>query len=157
MRFSKVSFLIQMPHIDSKIVARDEKGSDLTEAEAQELDNRIEYARRWLETYADESTKFAFQPDMPDTALTDGQKVYLAQVAQQLKDCEWHGEVIHGLLHEIKSQSNITPKEAFEAIYKIFLGKSDGPQAGWFLSALDKELVLHRLDQAAKTQGDSYA
>jgi len=44
----------------------------------------------------------------------------------------------------------LTPREAFSAIYLAFLGKDSGPQAGWFLAALDREFVLRRLEEAAR-------
>jgi lysyl-tRNA synthetase class I len=43
----------------------------------------------------------------------------------------------------------MTSAPAFGAIYWAFLGKSSGPQAGWFLAALPRDFVLSRLRDAA--------
>lgn len=150
MRFSKVTFLIQMPHIDIHTLAQEEKGAKLTHADAQELDMRIEYARRWLESYADDSARFTLQPELPSVELSQEQRVYLAHVADRLKDVEWEGEAIHAVLHETKNQMQLSPKEAFNSLYRIFLNKDNGPQAGWFLAALDVDFVCNRLKEAVQ-------
>ncbi len=148
MRFSKVSFLIQMPHVDIKQLAAEEKGQPLTEADEKELEIRVEYARRWLATYADESAKFTLQPDLPAVELNQEQKVYLVQISEELQNADWDGGLIHTILHDTKNMMQLDPKSAFGAIYKIFLSKEQGPQAGWFLAALDRDFVLQRLAEA---------
>ena len=150
MRFSKVTFLIQMPHIDIKQSAANEKGEELTEVEDKELNVRIEYARRWLEAYAPDDAKFELQPKLPVATLSNEQKVYLARVAEALKDNEWQGEAIHTILHDVKMDMELSPKRAFSALYTIFLNKPQGPQAGWFLASLDREFVLNRLQEATR-------
>ena len=39
---------------------------------------------------------------------------------------------------------------AFEAIYLAFLGRPNGPRAGWLLASLDRAFVLERLREAAR-------
>jgi lysyl-tRNA synthetase, class I len=154
MRFSKVTFLIQMPHIDIKTMAENEKGSPLTDSEACELEIRIEYARRWLQSFAPEEAKFELQPELPKATLTDEQKVYLARVQEALQSAEWNGEAVHTILHDVKNDMQLAPKNAFCALYLIFLNKPQGPQAGWFLAALDKGFVLSRLQEATHSIGE---
>ena len=45
---------------------------------------------------------------------------------------------------------SIDPREAFSAIYLIFIGKDSGPQAGWFLTSLDHDFVIKRFEEAIK-------
>jgi lysyl-tRNA synthetase class I len=61
------------------------------------------------------------------------------------------GEVMHGLIRAIPARpgANVEAKALFTAIYKIFLDKESGPQAGWFLAALPKDFVLKRLKEAS--------
>lgn len=157
MRFSKVSFLIQMPHVVIAQVAETEKGAPLTPEETDELNTRIEFARRWLDSYADPSARFTLQADAPDITLTREQRIYASEVAKQLDGADWHGETIHTILHDVKNNMNLPPKLAFSTLYKLFLNRDDGPQAGWFLAALDPEFVLARLRQAAATEGETDA
>jgi lysyl-tRNA synthetase class 1 len=151
-RFAKVAHLIQMPTVDlAKVVAQD-KGSPLTEADRLELAQRVTDAQRWLATYAPEDDKFEIQPSLPAPAatLTRAQRRYLARVAESLASRSWSGEELHAHLHALKAEMGLTPREAFGAIYQAFLGKDSGPQAGWFLTALDRQLVLTRLREAAQ-------
>lgn len=151
LRFKKVAFLIQMPHLNINAIASKEKGSSLTVAEERELDSRITYARRWLETYAPSEALVTLRLTLPDTKLSLDQITYLTDVKEQLSRVEWTGVAIHAKLHDAKNTMQLTPGDAFGAIYRIFLNRDSGPQAGWFLAALDKEFVLRRLDEA--TQG----
>jgi len=59
------------------------------------------------------------------------------------------GEDVHHFLHGLKDSVPIAPGELFKAIYLVFLAKESGPKAGWFLSSLNKELVLKLLGEAA--------
>jgi lysyl-tRNA synthetase class 1 len=155
MRFSKVTFLIQMPHVDIKEMAEKEKGSPLTDIDVKELEIRVEYAQRWLNSYADDTARFSLQPSLPESELTQQQCVYLAHISEQLRGAEWEGGELHTLLHNVKNNMNIPPKTAFSALYRIFLGKDNGPQAGWFLAALNRDFVLNRLEEAVNKGGNN--
>ena len=39
--------------------------------------------------------------------------------------------------------------QAFKALYLAFLGRQNGPRAGWLLASLDRAFVLDRLREAA--------
>ncbi|MFX0006690.1 MAG: lysine--tRNA ligase [Promethearchaeota archaeon] len=45
-----------------------------------------------------------------------------------------------------KDVQDLTPKKFFELIYQIILGKKNGPRLGSFLSLLDRDWLLRRLD-----------
>jgi len=151
-RFAKVAYLIQMPTVDlARAVAR-EKGAPLTEADREELEHRAVDARRWLDTYAPEHYKFEIHATLPTTVavLTPLQRQYLARVADSVGARNWTGEELHAHLHDLKAEMTLSPREAFGAIYQVFLGKDSGPQAGWFLTALDRQFVLRRLREGAQ-------
>lgn len=150
MRFSKVAFLSQMPNIDIWQVVREEKGSELTPEDRAELEDRLAYAKEWLAKYAPSEFRFSLSETLPPISLSNEQKAYLKAIEQYLAENDPTGETLHEKLHELKTQYQLKPKEAFEAIYQIFLAKDSGPQAGWFLAALDREFVIQRLRQAVK-------
>lgn len=150
-RFSKLAYLIQMPHLDSRAEAQKEKGRPLTVAEDIELQIRVEYARRWLETYAPDEVKIVLQLDLPDVVLAPPQTAYLTAVSKQLAATEWSGETIQTVLYAIKTEQSVPAAAAFGAIYRVFFGRENGPPAGWFLAALDRSFVLARLKEAVKT------
>lgn len=150
-RFSKVAYLVQMPTVDLPRAVAREKGAPLTAADREELDRRIADAHRWLATYAPEHYKFEIHSSLPPAAaaLTRAQRQYLARIAESLGAHPWAGDELHAHLHALKAEMGLTPREAFGAIYQAFLGKDSGPQAGWFLTALDPQFVLRRLREAA--------
>ena len=149
MRFAKVANLMQMPTVDLFDAAAKEKGTPLTAQDRAELQQRIDDAKRWLASYAPDHYRFQIQRAMPQVALSQEQREFLARLAPVVAERAWSGEELHNRIHELKSEIGLKPKEAFSAIYLIFLGKDSGPQAGWFLASLDRAFVLARLREAA--------
>ena len=165
LRFSKIAYMLQMPRVDIFEYAEKEKASvaksrgaegdegavALTELEKKEIEDRIVIAEEWLKNYAPENYKFTIQENLPEEAkkLSTEQKDFLAQVLEKIESREsWAGEDLHKEIHTIKSEMGISPREAFSAIYLTFIGKDSGPQAGWLLASLERNLVLKRLKEA---------
>jgi lysyl-tRNA synthetase class 1 len=147
-RFSQIAFFVQMPHMDVYQEVAKLKESELTDADKAEVDLRVEYAKRWLANYADERFIFELQESVPDlvSELTSEQKQALSLLADKVDTApEMTGETLHSLIHDVKEESGLSPKEFFTAIYIAFLGKESGPKVGWFLSTLEKDFVVSRL------------
>ena len=137
-----------MPHVDIYDEVEQMKGSELTDADRAEIELRIEYAKRWLEQYADEQFIYTLRTDIPDLtkAFTPNQTAALSILADRIEASdEVDGAVLHALIHEVKESSGLSPKEFFTAIYVAFLGKESGPKVGWFLSTLEQDFVVTRL------------
>lgn len=147
LRFREVAFIVQMPHLSLDEEAARAKGSALTDEESRALVERAEYAKYWLITYAPAEFKYELQKEMPSVALSEAQKKALAAIADYLGS-ERSGEEIHLRLHELKSEIPISPKDLFQAIYRIFLNRDSGPKAGWFLAGLPRDLVRKRFAEA---------
>lgn len=154
MRFSQVAFIAQMPHMNLMNEATILKGEKLTQEEIIELNEREKYATEWLGKYAPEKFVFQLQQTLPDAAknLNETQKKALTMLGEYINGFEGmpSGEELHAKLHALKDEAPISPAELFGAIYLAFLGKYQGPKAGWFLSVLDKNFVLERLKEASK-------
>jgi lysyl-tRNA synthetase class 1 len=150
LRFARVAHLMQMPAVDLAAAAGQEKGAALDERDRRELATRATDARRWLQTYAPDAYRFAVQDRLPDAAraLSAEQRRFLAALVP-LVERGRDGETLHAAIHALKGEQNLAPKAAFSAIYLAFLGKESGPQAGWFLAALDPRFVVRRLREAA--------
>lgn len=146
-RFSRIAFLLQIPSLDFWEEVTKLKGSALTAEDKKEAEGRMEYAKIWLEKYADEQALFTIQTELPEKAksLSLDQKQFLRDIADLLEQKKWDGEELHAALHDVRKKSPLQAKEAFAALYLALLGKDSGPQAGWFLEALDKEFVVKRL------------
>jgi lysyl-tRNA synthetase class 1 len=158
LRFAHVVRLCQIPSVNLEDAARREKGSDLTEADRRELQTRLADARRWLQTYAPASYRFEVQRALPDAVreLTDAQRRFLADLVPLVEQAT-SGEELHAAIHVLKGEHRLAPKAAFGAIYRAFLGTESGPQAGWFLAALDRDFVIRRLREAAGLAGTATA
>ncbi len=107
----------------------------------------------WLNEYAPERYKFTVQKVLPSGAktLSAEQKHFLNQLLTLVESKKaWTGEDLHAKIHDLRKGQDIPPKEAFAAIYQIFLGQDSGPQVGWFLAAMDRAFVIERLQQATK-------
>ena len=151
-RFSQLVFIMQIPRLDVYEEMAKIKGSELADTDKEEIDLRMKYAKQWLESYAPDKYRYVLQDSLPEEAkeLTGLQKEFLRSLSDKLSSIEkWEGELIHGAVHEVvKSNESFTPKDCFQAIYKIFLAKDYGPQVGWFFSALDKDFVINRLKES---------
>ncbi|MEK7650229.1 MAG: lysine--tRNA ligase [Patescibacteria group bacterium] len=150
-RFSSVVFVAQMQHLNVEDEFATLKGDPLTAAEKEELKERIEYARKWLSTYAPAKYRFVLATSkVPEPAkkLSSEQKAALKEVLEFVEANQaLIGEDFHAKLHEIKERLGIAPKDLFGALYLSFLGRDSGPQAGWFLSTIDRDFLLKRLQE----------
>jgi lysyl-tRNA synthetase class 1 len=150
LRFSQVAFMVQMPHLELEQEAIRVKDGPITEEESKKLHERAGYAKFWLSAYAPEQFKYILQDSMPAVELNDTQKKAIVALADFVSEGKKTGEDIHQFLHGLKTSVPIAPKELFTAIYRIFLARDSGPQAGWFLGSLPHDFVLKRLTEASK-------
>ncbi len=114
-------------------------------ANVSAIQQRAEYARRWLEKFAPPELKFSVQQEIPAAVktLSPEQKTFLRLLGERLQP-QLDGEQIHQLIYTLKEELNLKPAQAFQAIYVALLGKGNGPRAGWFLSTLDCAFVKRR-------------
>ncbi len=147
-RFSQIAFLVQMPHMDIESEVSAMKGSALGDADREEIALRITYAKKWLTEYADYKFIFTLQTTLPDVTdrLSASQKQALEALAAKIAAAPaMDGPTLHEFIHDVKADSGLTPQEFFQAIYLVFLGKDSGPKVGWFLSTLERDFVINRL------------
>lgn len=152
-RFSTLSYLVQMPHLKVEEEVQTMKGAPLTTLDREELDERVQTALFWLGTYAPDDFKFEIQKTLPNAAknFTEEQRLALANIRQFLQGHpDADGQAIHTQLHELRKQSGLEAKDFFGALYIAILGKPSGPKAGWFLSVLERDFLLNRLEEASK-------
>lgn len=76
--------------------------------------------------------------------LTDEQKLGAdgLEIAKKLEEI-----ILEARLYQLAEEVGISPKEGFEAIYKVLLGKDHGPRAAKLLLSLPKDEVIKRLKQ----------
>jgi len=143
--------LLQIPHLDIEAEIAKRSPKALAEFDWHIVRQRVEVARKWLQDYADEEEKLVLYLDkIPDRAqeITEIQKNYFRKLIQNLETTtEWQGDPLQTLIFSTSKEQELSPKDAFQAIYLAFLGKEKGPKAGSLFSYLDKSFVLKRLNE----------
>jgi len=153
--FSHLALLLQIPNVNVAGQVEAEKGSALTAREQVVLDERIRAARGWLETYAPERAVVAVREALPVAAvaaLDEAERRYLGALADAALGgpaLPVSGEAWQNLIFTVAGDAGLANGRAFAALYAAFLGRSNGPRAGWLLASLDSSFVTDRLRAAA--------
>ncbi len=150
--FSHLALLVQVPGVDVAARVEAEKGQPLSERERAILDERLAAARAWLETYAPERARIVVRDELPTeaVALGEDQRLYLGALALAAeRDAPTTGDAWQGLIFATATEAALPAGRAFGAIYLAFLGRTNGPRAGWLLASLAPAFVIGRLRRAA--------
>jgi lysyl-tRNA synthetase class 1 len=130
-----------------------EKGAPLDDNERDVALARIRAARAWLEHFAPESARIEVRYEaLPPVATEiDGRvRAFLGALADAVEaTAPASGDTWQALIFDVARAGEIRAGDAFGAIYRAFLGRANGPRAGWLLASLDRPFVLRRLREAA--------
>lgn len=156
-RFSLLAEWLQIPSVDPAAEARKRKGDSLSELEQRELARRIDVARVWLERWAPEESRYGIARELPALQLSELQKAYLREVLSIVDRIQDPETMQQELYEAAKRVRLLTPegkpsRDAFAALYSAFIGKPNGPRAGWLLVTLhekEPDFVRSRLERAA--------
>lgn len=145
-RFRDVANYLQLPSINLQNKFEEVKGSKLSVLEKKVLDERIKYAKIWLDEYAPKDFVFSISKKIPKqvTNLTDKQKKFLFEVVNLLSRNWNKPEDFQQALYDKAKDMELPSKRAFEAIYLVLIGKKHGPRAAWLLLKF-KKLAQKRL------------
>jgi lysyl-tRNA synthetase class 1 len=156
--FGQLAYLVQTPagaDRDGLLeLLEADKGSPLTERELAILDERLAAAEAWLSGYAPDRARISVQTGhLPKAAaaLDEDQRRLLASLAERFAGLTGRvgGDRLQAEIFEVAAANGIAAAKAFAAIYLAFLGRPNGPRAGWILSSLDPAFVVRRLREAA--------
>jgi len=151
--FGHLAMLIQIPEVNVVERVEAEKGSHFTDRERAILDERAVAARSWLETYAPESARLTVQHEAvpePAAELHEDQRAFLAGLADRAEaEAPASGDAWQALIFTVAAEHDVPGRRAFEAIYRAFLGRTNGPRAGWLLASLDPVFVRERAREAS--------
>jgi lysyl-tRNA synthetase class 1 len=150
--FRHLALLVQVPGVDVAARMAAEKGAPLDATEQAILDERIRVAGAWLESFAPDRYKVEVQPTLPDgvAGLTEAQRIVLSTLAGEAEATRPDsGAAWQDLIFGTSQTYGVSSGDAFAAIYLAFLGRTNGPRAGWLLASLDRGFVTQRLRDAA--------
>ena len=151
--FAHLALLLQVPGpaIEERITA--EKGADLTADELAILRQRVAAARVWLEDFAPDSARLSVAYDAPPPAIAEldaAQRDFLASLEEAATTAApSSGEAWQSLVFEVARERELPASQAFGALYRAFLGRANGPRAGWLLASLPLDFALERMQVAA--------
>lgn len=155
--FAHLALLLQLPGIDVAERVAAEKGSPLTDRERAILEERIAAARAWLERYAPETARIEVRFEaLPEEAehLGPEERRFLAELAAAVEtERPQTGEAWQARIFEVAAATGLQSGRAFAALYLAFLGRRNGPRAGWLLASLEPTFVVARLREAAGGRG----
>ena len=162
--FAHLALLVQIPGVDVAARVEAEKGSPLAEREQAILAERRRAATAWLESYAPDRARIAVRRGalpVEAAALEPDQRRYLAALAATLRAPTMEaaanaptpaaGDAWQALIFSVAAAQGLPNGRAFAALYLAFLGRLNGPRAGWLLASLEPSFVLTRLHEAALT------
>jgi lysyl-tRNA synthetase class 1 len=128
------------------------KGGKIDDSEMGIIEERVKYAKVWLENYAPDEYRFEMTSEISEKdtkILSEKQKQYLKGIIEIFNEDDT-AESLQISLYELSKQLEIPAKDAFSAIYLTFIGKTHGPRAGMLLSKFGKEKVVERILEAIK-------
>ena len=132
-----------------EIIERTEH-ADVARAQSEVIKKELAFIDGWLKHYAPDDAKFELLAKPPED-LSDAQKQYLKSLADKIAGAPdgVDGEWFHKAIYELKDSTGLEPKELFNVLYRVLIGKTAGPRAGWFLSILPRDWLVTRLELKA--------
>jgi lysyl-tRNA synthetase class 1 len=158
--FRHLALLVQVPGVDVEAGVAAEKGEPLDDVERAILEERVSVARTWLDGWAPDRYQVAVRDELPPEAagLTEVQGLFLSDLATATTaEHPEGGDAWQDLIYRTGQARGVSSRDAFAAVYSAFLGRTNGPRAGWLLASLDLDRVVARLESAAAVAAASAA
>jgi len=106
------------------------------------LEKRIGYALNWIADFSDEPLEFS---------LTEQEATIVGAVISELMKTNTTEE-FQGVAFKAAKANDWKPRDVFSVIYKVLLGKSQGPRLGPYIALIGKEGVISELEDALKNK-----
>ena len=128
-------------------VIRRTEHAETAERDAGIIREELRFIDNWLQNSAPDDVKF----DLLDTAtpsdFTDVEQQFLRGLGKKISAApiDADGQWFHNAIYEFKEQLGMSPKDMFTTLYRVLIGRTSGPRAGWFLSILPRDWLVERL------------
>lgn len=129
-----------------EVIGRTEHG-DVAREDADIIREELKFIDAWLERRAPEDVKFALRDSVDPSEFTEQESVFFNMLAAKVAEApaEADGAWFHDAIYGCKDDAGMEPKAMFAALYRLIIGKTQGPRAGWFLSILPRDWLIARL------------
>ena len=122
--------------------------ADISEGERERLRTRGACAWNWINRYAPEDFRFTLKEgDEPPIALEPAEAVAVRALTAEVRErlAEHDEKSLAQAIYDIASAQGIEAKQLFLVMYRILVGKDQGPRLAGFLLTLGRERVLRIL------------
>lgn len=121
--------------------------ADVVDEDAGIIKAELKFIDAWLAKRAPEDVKFALSEKVDASQFSDTEKQFLSQLADKISAApeDADGDWFHKAIYDFKDTTGSTPQELFATLYKVLIGQTSGPRAGWFLSILPRDWLIKRL------------
>ena len=120
--------------------------ADIAGQEKDIITAELQFIDEWLRLRAPEDVKFELQDTVDTSQFSEQETAFFNGLAAKIiaapEDAD--GAWFHQAIYEFKSD-DMTPKDLFQALYRLTIAKTSGPRAGWFLSILPRDWLTSRL------------
>ncbi len=120
---------------------------DIATSQADIIRTELGYIEEWLNSQAPDAIKFELSKDVIGQTFSQSQTKFLSDLANKVSQAPENadGAWFHQAIYELKDETELSPKEMFQTLYQILIGKDSGPRAGWFLCMLPRDWLIKRL------------
>jgi lysyl-tRNA synthetase class 1 len=128
-------------------------GTELNDEEREQVARRLMLSRNWTRKYAPEELRIDVLKDIHpiEDKLERTDREALGKFRESLSDIRWTEEELKNAMTRLTKSGELPVKTRrfFVSLYLVFLGKERGPRAAPFLSVLDRDFVLGRLEEVS--------
>ena len=105
------------------------------------IDRRLRYALNWVEDFG--------KLELKKVELTKDEVKVVKDLIEALESAETE-EAYQSVVFDIARTHNVKPRNLFQILYTILLGRSQGPRFGPYVSAIGKDSVILELGKALR-------
>ncbi len=127
--------------------------TELSDDEREQVAKRLMLSKNWTKTHAPEDLRIDVLKDIRsiEDKLERTDREALGKFRESLSDIRWTEEELKNAMTRLTKSGELPVKTRrfFVSLYLVFLGKERGPRAAPFLSVLDRDFVLGRLEEVS--------
>lgn len=129
-----------------EIIARTEHAETVAR-QADTIKRELQFIDSWLDNWAPEDLRFALKEQTDPSEFTEQESVFFNMLATKVAEApaDADGAWFHDTIYACKDDAELEPRVMFAALYRLTIGKTQGPRAGWFLSILPRDWLVARL------------
>ncbi len=142
------SYQAALKDVDKTLeIIRRTEHAEVVDEDAEIIKAELKFIDAWLAKRAPEDVKFSLSERVDPGQFNAAEKQFMSQLADKISNApaDADGDWFHKAIYEFKDSTGLEPKELFSTLYRVLIGKTSGPRAGWFLSILPRDWLIQRL------------